>query len=97
MSATTSARKAPAKRTKPAPKVTLAQRGALLSIRDKSMKLREDRSGRWIDTLHVIHVPRRDTLERVIAKGWAQLDTEASLLDGQAITLTALGRTVLAG
>ncbi|MFJ6014496.1 hypothetical protein [Streptomyces sp. NPDC092952] len=79
------------------PKPTPAQKRTLIAIRDNGVKLQELRIGRA--TVEVEHGdrPRKDMVQWVISQGWAKTDTSRSLFQGQPVTLTAVGETILAG
>lgn len=76
-------------------KLTPARRWALRAIDRMDIKLRQDGRGLWLDTLHVLDVPRRDTVEWAVGQGLARLDTSTSLRDGQTVTLTEAGIAAL--
>ncbi|MFF4292127.1 hypothetical protein ACFY0N_00555 [Streptomyces vinaceus] len=89
----------PAPPAEPAPKVTKAQRRTLLAIRDTNVKFREFtvRDGIKVSSDDPDTRPRKDMVEWVISRRWAKADSSTPLLFGQAVTLTDLGRAILAG
>ncbi|MFD6941075.1 hypothetical protein ACFWAP_33615 [Streptomyces goshikiensis] len=89
----------PAPPAEPAPKVTKAQRRTLVAIRDTAVKFQEGsiREGIKVVSSDRDSRPRKDMVEWVISRKWAQRDTSTHLLRGQSITLTDLGRAILAG
>ncbi|MEU0627738.1 hypothetical protein [Streptomyces sp. NPDC005989] len=79
------------------PKVTPAQRRTLEAIRDNGVKLQEFRVGRTTVEVECGEKPRKDMVLWVIEQRWAKADVSTSLYTGQKVTLTELGKAILAG
>ncbi|MET8746849.1 hypothetical protein [Streptomyces sp. NPDC004728] len=79
------------------PKVTPAQRRTLEAIRDNGIKLQEFRVGRTTVEVERGEKPRKDMVLWVIEQRWAKTDVSTSLYTGQKVTLTELGKAILAG
>lgn len=89
---------APAPAAVAAPKVTPAQKRTLGAINTQGVALREFMvAGGTKVTVERGEKPRKDMVEFVIDMGWAQRDTTRSLFQGQPVTLTEVGKAILAG
>ncbi|MFE3146602.1 hypothetical protein ACFXJ6_08050 [Streptomyces sp. NPDC059218] len=93
----TEAQPEPAPAPVEAPKVTPAQRRTLEAIRDNGVKLQEFRVGRTTVEVECGEKPRKDMVLWVIEQRWAKADGSTSLYTGQKVTLTELGKAILAG
>ncbi|MFB0617258.1 hypothetical protein [Streptomyces sp. AGS-58] len=77
------------------PKVTPAQKRTLEAIRDNGVKLQELKVGQALVQVERGEKPRRDMVEFVIERTWAEADTSRSLYAGQPVRLTAMGEAIL--
>ncbi|WP_371099003.1 hypothetical protein [Streptomyces sanglieri] len=78
------------------PQVTPAQKRTLEAIRDNGIKLQEFRVGRTAVGVECGEKPRKDMVLWVIEQRWAKTDVSTSLFTGQKVTLTELGKAILA-
>lgn len=78
------------------PKVTPAQKRTLEAIRDNGVELQEFRVGRTTVGVECGDRPRKDMVLWVVEQRWAKADTSTSLYTGQKVTLTELGKAILA-
>ncbi|WP_371799028.1 DUF1664 domain-containing protein [Streptomyces sp. NBC_01707] len=80
------------------PETTQEQRNALRTIRDTFVKRQGFKAREGWKYVTSVDGARLDTElgDFLIGHGWAQVDTEATLTEGQPVSLTATGRHILA-